>query len=400
MMDQNRSYIACMVLLFVCTSLNAQNFRNSAVLDAVTKTGFYSIHVTPELSSYTSTDYRDMRIEDEHTTVPYIIKNTVPGFFKNEVEQLKIVRNEIADSGKTVLIVENPGHLTLTDIALTIRNAAVSRTADISGSDNLHTWFTIAEEVSLEKKFSDDNDRYVQHLGFPLTTYQYIRIIINNNRNLPLNIIQAARYRSIEYKSVNPFVINPAPTFTRVDSSNGTTYINVNNHKPYHVTSIILKIRGPVFFKREMDIILKTGAVYNYQVTSDSLFKLDMPVFNDTTWLIEIYNGDNPPLVVTGITTEQERKEIVAYFEIGKQYRLLINNPMAVKPVYDLQNFADSISANLPHLGFSAIKQNNNPGVKQKTFFTSDWLWPVLIIVLCILTFFTWHLAKDMQKKT
>ena len=90
-------------------------------------------------------------MDEQNRPIPYIIKSAVPDLVEKKVEQLTILKNEITDSGKTLLIIENPKHERLTDIALTIRNAAVSRIADISGSDNLNTWFTIAEEVSLEK---------------------------------------------------------------------------------------------------------------------------------------------------------------------------------------------------------------------------------------------------------
>ena len=148
-----------------------------------------------------------------------------------------------------------------------------------------------------------------------------------------------------------------------------------------------------------MDVILKNDATYNYQISSDSLFKFDMPVFNDTTWLIKIYNGDNPPLTIVSVATAQEIKKIVTYLEAGKQYHILMNSATAVKPLYDLQNFSDSIPTNLPVLTFGTIEQNNNSAVPGNTIFTKDWLWPVLIFVLAILAFFTWRLAKDIQKK-
>jgi len=83
MMGRIPNYIFFIAALFICTAVKAQNFKNKAALNAVAKTGFYSIEVTPEVSSYTSTDYRDLRIIDEQNrSVPYIIKGANADFFE------------------------------------------------------------------------------------------------------------------------------------------------------------------------------------------------------------------------------------------------------------------------------------------------------------------------------
>ncbi len=70
-------------------------------------------------------------------------------------------------------------------------------------------------------------------------------------------------------------------------------------------------------------------------------------------------------------------------------------------PHYDLLNFKDSIPLIIPGLTISAIEPVviNNP-VPEKGFFKRNWLWPVMIIVLLVLTFFTARLVREIQNRT
>jgi len=50
------------------------------------------------------------------------------------------------------------------------------------------------------------------------------------------------------------------------------------------------------------------------------------------------------------VITEQEPKQIIVYLEKEKKYHLLMDDSLASKPVYDLQQFKDSISEDIPQL--------------------------------------------------
>ncbi len=123
-------------------------------------------------------------------------------------------------------------------------------------------------------------------------------------------------------------------------------------------------------------------------------------MFNNQDWLIKIYNGDNPPLVIKDVITRQEALAIVPYLEEGKAYHLAMNDANASAPQYDLQNFKDSIPAHLQAAQLAAIEAA--PAQVKATgspIFKKAWIWAVIVAILAGLIFFTTQLSKEVAKK-
>ena len=399
MMRQKR-YSSFICLLVACCCAGAQNFTEKANLQTITGSGFYSIPVTPELSSYATVNYSDLRIaDDKNRFVPYIIISNRPSFITHNYSRLPIIKNELTDSGHSRLIIKNGRHEKISSLALLIRNAAVNRYATISGSDDQHNWFSILENINLEDRGGLDTDKYVQTINFPPSSYRFFKIIINNRNNNPLNIIEAGRYIDSEYRMENNYVVNPSPVFVQKDSSDNNTYINVHQNAAYHIEKISLQIESQGFFERDAEIINRSG-IASFKIRTGNIPGLKLPAFNDTNWSIKIYNGDNPPLKINFISLQQQPRNIVAYLQAAKNYHLLMHDSTATKPVYDLQKFEDSIPSNPPQLdivSFETIKPAS--AVISKMTLSSTWLWTLIIVVLITLGFVTYRLTKEMSKK-
>ncbi len=396
---RNSSILFVIALLLVSTA-NAQNFAMKAILASAEKTGFYAINVIPQLSSYTGIHFNDLRIADEKEQfLAYVIRTKAPAFYNNNYEKFSIIKNELQDSGKSTIIIENQKQENINSIALQIRNAAVSRTVNISGSDDLKKWYAIAEDIQLEKRFAADNDRYIQTISFPSSSYRYFKITIENGKNNPLNIIEAGKYVELQNKPVNVYLLNPPVNFIQQDSSDHNTYIRIHQTAPYHIDKITIKVNGPKFFKREAEVVLHNNNTSGFQISSDSLFSFYLPIFNDRDWHIKIYNGDNPPLHIMDVITEQEPKQIIVYLEKEKKYHLLMDDSLASKPVYDLQQFKDSISGDIPQLQILSFEKVAGKNQTAPKFISDKWLWPLIIVVLIVLGIFTVHLTKEVERK-
>jgi hypothetical protein len=380
------------------------------MLGLVNKTGFYSIAVTPELSSYIKTDFSDLRVVDaDGKQAEYLIHHVgSPSVSDSTVyKQMNIVSKKETDSGSTITIIENNLKEKISSIALLIGNASVSRTANLSGSDDKKKWFSIWENISLNQKYVSDTDKYAEILDFPMVSYRYIKLVIYNGKNYPLNIISAGRYvgndNGIKISHIdNPSIQNPNVHFFQKDSSDGYSYVNVHDSIPFQIDRISFAITGPKFFKRDAELVIPYtyGANANFTLLSNSVFNLDVPVFKAKDWLIKIYNGDNPPLKITGISTYQQEKNIVTWLDSGKTYHLEMDNPNAVAPQYDLQMFKDSIPKNVIPLAYKSIDSiviETTP--KDTSVFKQSWLWAVIVLVLAVLVYFTWQLTKEVAKK-
>jgi len=76
-----------------------------------------------------------------------------------------------------------------------------------------------------------------------------------------------------------------------------------------------------------------------------------------------------------------------------------MSDSFAVAPVYDLQNFKDSIPVRVDEIKVGEIQPIAGPAaVVSKSIFSQAWLWPVMLIVLLVLIVFTWRLTKEMGK--
>jgi len=397
-----RNSVAVILCLFVCIVTHAQ-YKNKAALGPVTKTGFYSIAVTPELSSYVKTDFSDLRVVDgDGKQAEYVLQRAGVNLVKDttQYKPLPIIQQTQGDSGRSILVVDNAAKEKISQLALLLGNASISRMADISGSDDDKKWFSMVENISLEKKYITDTDRYAETVIFPTVSYRYIKLVIYNGKNDPLHIIAAGRYINLDYKSVNATTENPPVNFKQTDSGDGYSYIKVHNPLPFHVDNISLQVTGPKFFKRDAVVVVPYGVDADFTLSSNTTFNLYVPVFTSRDWLLKIYNGDNPPLKITGISTRQQTRNIIMWLDSGKAYHLEMNNANAVSPQYDLQNFKDSIPQNISSIQYAAIEPIAAVVVAEdKSIFKKSWLWAVIIAVLAGLVFFTWQLSKEMGKK-
>jgi hypothetical protein len=398
-MIQTKKFNTSVLISFLfCASTAAQHFSVKARLDTVTRSGFYSIAVTPQLSSYVETGFSDLRItDDKGKIVPYLLRTASPSFSTQDYAKLPIVKNELADSGRTVLILQNIAQQKISNIALLLRNAAVTRTATISGSDDLTQWFTIDEDIYFQKTFATDSDRYIQTIQFPASSYKYLKIAIDNRKNNPLNIIEAGIYTNVVSAAAQSYINNPAPAFYQTDSSDNNSYLHITQHAPYHIERMRLSIKAPRFFKRDIDVITSNG-ISSFELISGKEQFFELPSFNDTGFLIKIYNGDNPAVQVESVLTQQENLQMVAYLEGDKNYSLLMHDPAAQKPVYDLKQFQDSIGYTIPALRLTRFEQVNAAQSGQAGI-SKKWIWPVIIIMLAVLAFFTVRLTREVGKR-
>jgi hypothetical protein len=386
-------------LLLSCGYASAQSFKNKAQIDSVLQSRFYAIYVTPELSSLVKTDFSDLRITDKKgNPIPYLLGSDIPMLDTGLLKPLKIQKNIVNDSGQNVLVIENsPGEKT-NGFYIRMRNTAVSRTINLSGSNDGIKWYSIVENVYLEKRFIQDRDSFQEFLSFPLSSYKYFRVIIYNGKNDPLDIISVQKRIHTSSVEKHYLIKNPSNLFVRKDSSK-ITWLTVDNSKYYHISNVLLFIKSPRFYKRQVDVIAGGMLAGNFIISLDSVVNLSLPIFNDSSFTIKIYNEDNPPLEIAAISTAQNEEKIITYLETGNSYALEMTNTDANPPHYDLVSFKDSIPKDVKGIGFSNISKIPTVVKVSNSYFKQFWLWPTLIFALIVLGLFTYRLTKDVAKR-
>jgi hypothetical protein len=167
----------------------------------------------------------------------------------------------------------------------------------------------------------------------------------------------------------------------------------------FHINALQMKVTSPRYYRRQLEILAGGRLTGEVSISSDSVLNLSLPRFNDSVFTIKIYNEDNPPLEITGISTWQYEEKIITWLEAGKSYHLEMNNRTANVPHYDLVSFKDSIPKQLNEIGFSDITLKAVPVSETKSGLKGFWLWPSLILALLVLGLFTYRLTNDVAKR-
>lgn len=408
-MTRERTNILLAVVLMLSLHSKAQ-FHYTALLDTVKATGFYHIVITPELSSYLKTDLSDLRIVDEKKQyIPFIAD--IP-YGKKAIHSVlfdqKIIKNEIIDS-KTVLIIENEGKHELSNFIIELRSAAAERTASLSGSDDNANWFAILDSLLLRKSSEDDNASHSQRINFPPGNYKYFKLTINNDKKEALSILNVTSSGiSSIIDTTQFFFVNPPPAFSQTDSG-GYSLVKIINDRPFHISTIKLRIAGPWLYKRQAKIFTEIKnslpTTWNSQshtafvISSDEFSGYSIPFLKSPVFYLLIENGDNPPLRIASVSTEQIKRQVIAQLEKGMSYSFLLDNLQATAPDYDLEHFRDRITGNsvLSIKSITALPQAETIVVKKQI--DNWWIWPAIILVVVLLTVLAWKLTADMKKK-
>jgi hypothetical protein len=398
------------LILFLLPFLSWGQFRHSAKLAAVNETGFYRINISPDLSSYLRPDLADIRIVDgKNQTVPFIIKTAGQGKTADPVYDKQIIISNHTGDSATSLLIGNESRKELSNIAIELKSASAERTASLRGSNDKWDWFVVLDNVLVSNPIDNAKPTYFQYIKFPPSNYKYFMLDIHNGAKAPLNITNAYTVSSLPAEvDTDHYIDNPKTRFTQVDLGLYSV-LTIYPGSKFHIHQIKLIEGGPYLFHRTAKIysmvdsnIQRTwlGApLHSFTLTSDDPGGESIPVMQADSFYVVIENGDNPPLRIRDVTTAQVKRSIIAPLEKGVSYQLLLNDPLASAPKYDLEEFKSRIPSALPNIEVLSI--NKLPSVVNTATVKKIekwWIWPVLIAVIAILCLLAWRLTTDMRK--
>ena len=402
-----KTFVTGCILVVLPIFSFAQHFKFTATLDSVAVSGFYTISLSPQLSAIAKTDFADIRIADSKKQwVPHILQSSNTSLVEDLFTEFPIIENAVTDSGKNLLIVHNTKAPGIYNLKLFLKNAAVNRLGVLSGSNDQHKWYIIDDAISINKSVETVKDEYLQEINFPLIKYKYLKIIIDNVHHDPLLITKAGFYEKSSAKNIDNYQNNPVTSFTQKDSNN-YTYITVKQDDNYQFDKILLSIKKPKYYSRNVEIYLsdrdvnhniKPGLLLgNFQLTSSALSQFDLSRIKAKLFLIKIKNGDNPPLIIEKIITQQQTFSLITYLDSDKKYSLFFGDSLASFAEYDLQIFKDSIHVIHP-LKYKNIQPVNSDIVMKKGTNENWWIWLSIIFGGFILSYCTYKMVGDINK--
>jgi hypothetical protein len=399
-----RHFLVVALLFIEAGTLFAQDYVAESSLSECKENGYYKFEVTPELSSWLSKDFSNLRVlNDSGVQIPYVIE-TGHDYITREYAEYRIVEKKNFAGCCTKVVIESPDGKKINNIYLRIRNADVHKTGSLSGSDDGKNWFALRDKFYFDGINGGDNVSELRLLDFPLSNYRFYQLSIDDSTSAPLNVLSVGYYSVVE-KTASYVEIDPIDVAI-VDSLKGKkTLIDLRFDMPHLIDRIIVKAEGPPLFVRQGILfsvdehVNKKGDVEptfepltEFAVSNDQPAVLKLPQIKAKHLRIVIRNYDNPPLKKYQVEVLQQRRYGIAWLEKGTKYSLFVGNETMSSPQYDLQILKNRLPVNMLSLGHGQVAavRKKVTGKSEAAFQTAYLVWSGLagiIIVLGVLSF-------------
>jgi hypothetical protein len=405
-----RTIIVIALLFFIHGTCRSQEFNAHASLPIVEKDGFYRITLTSEVTPYINSEFSNIRILDnDNRELPYIFEVDAMKDAGSQFNEYQIEETSILQDSCTVIILTNPAQTAINNISLSIKNAAVSKEATLSGSDDRKTWYALKDRFQFGYAENPHGTTEIKIIAFPNSNYKYYRLVINDTKSPPLNVIKAGYYTSISQEA-RYIQVSPKTVTQSNDSKRKMSHVKITLDTPNFVDKVSWTISGiPYYLRRgslyaERERINKKGKKETYlefllpvQLNSRQENVAFIPTAKAGSFLLEIENDDNPPLEISDLKLYQLNRHLTAWLKKDQSYLLKFGDNDMSPPVYDLAFFQDSISANLISLkpGTVSRKIIEATADQRRIFTTQSFIWGAIIIVIIFLGFMSVKMIRE-----
>ena len=408
-----KKWISCALTLLSVFGLFAQDFQYEANLNKVEQEGYYTITLAPDLLGLTTRNQSDLRLmDDAGNEQPYIKDQEAFASLTSLFVKYTILEKMYEKDTVSYLIFHNPEKRKINNVSFVVKNTAVQKRARLSGSDDRGNWYVIKNDYLLHSMESHQNTTELRMLNFPLSDYTYFKLEINDNRTLPINIVEVGFYDTQKSKGIST-TFN-CPIVSQMDSAKHT-YVKLVLPDTVYAEKLKLDLSGSEFYSRNAKVLVKNEyftrkkkRVFNFTVigsgnlNSNSSNEIDLGGVTVKELYLEIENKDNPPLNVDGVTGSLLNKYIIAELQPNKSYHLSFGNNKLKAPEYDLVKFRDKIKVQP-----TKVKHQEVRNLKKKTLETNEtpvfdnvyFVWLIIGIVGIGLAIISFKMLKEIGNR-
>ena len=342
-------------------------------------------------------------------------------FASLENETTEYIGFKILNQTKTAdgyyFTLESPITADIEEIDLHFSNQNFDWKITLEGSHDQKQWFSILENYRILSIQNSKTDYNFQLLAFEKTNYKFYRIFIPSKET---PILQRASMQEkftpkIEF---NKLLINNIKQINSTKDKNSVITFSLPHKIP--VYSLILNIEKNDAFSRPIEIkylvdSVKTekGWVENYEtfyygkIIYYGAKDLDFSFSNnDVIWAkdfqIIIENQDNAPITVKSVNAVSPKYFIYFKPKNEENYFLFYGNKKSSLPEYDLKLIEDKVfklsKADASLSDEEKLPKKERP-TKEPLFKDKGWLWGVMILIICILGFFSHRMLSTKQEE-
>lgn len=403
-----------LILLLVCLGSYGQNFDYAVAIDPVNEEGHYRILLAPEVLGKLSTNYADLRLFDEQENEsPYAIYSEQLKRYISSFREYEILENVALADSISYLVFRNPGKQAIDNVSLIIRNNAVRKMIRLSGSDDQDNWYAITDYNTLQSTVSSDSTSELQIIDFPLSNYEYFKLEIDNEDQLPL-AFQTLGYYDRQILEVDKTSFD-CPIVNQTDSLK-KTFIKVDFKELVYFEELKFAVNSDDYYSREGSILVKRTRqdskdrtieyfdhIGNIYLGSDRTNEVNLNGVSLREFYIEIHNDDNEPLQLTDITAYLNKKYVVAKLKPEAKYFLKFGNENLRSPRYDIQEFVGELDINeglITHGSVQFLRKPVAEELKPDGLFDNPVvLWTIIIMVGALFTLISVSMVRKMSRE-
>ena len=373
--------------------------------------GLHKIVLPTIIRSMSNEDLSDFRIIDSKgNEVPYFMTESTDFLSNSNFKTYKIVSQSEIQKKQSILIFENP-EKTINEVTLTIANYEGEKTFTISGSNDQKQWFGISNDNYLTDLNTSDATTVLKTISFPLNNYKYIKIVLDDKMSLPIRIINVGYFNSKAIENSFSLLKYHSKTITELKSEK-KTLIHFEFDYATNIEQIKFQISNPKLYQRNASIYKnETRQVKNkmerfqndlghFELHSDSKNSFNLSGIKEKDFYIEIDNQDNQPLTIDEVQFFQKPIAIICDLKATENYTINTGNKDLTKPVYDIANFKNNISSNLPITTIYEVQvlKKSAENIAPKAIWQQSWfMWLCITIGGLSIVYFTRNLMRDMN---
>ncbi|MFN8334640.1 MAG: hypothetical protein U0U09_05895 [Cyclobacteriaceae bacterium] len=395
-------------LLIVSIVAYAQGFKATGKLETPAQDGFYKILLSPQQAQYINPAFANIRVIDsKKTEVPYILREEQPEYVRQQFKEYEMLENKQVKGAYTSIKLHNPTQASINNISLLIKNAEVSKSARLSGSDDGKSWFAVKENFALSYINNPSAANELRGIEFPLTNYKYYLLEISDSTTSPINILKAGYYDAATTQGLYSEITGSFTLAT--ETRNKQTFLKLAFGSPQIIDKLELSMKGAPFFQRfgvvtttESRKVKKHIETYErvlaeFVIRSGQTTVINLNTIKATNLTLRIENDDNPALSVNELHSYQLNRYLVAWLTKNESYTVGFGAENLSSPSYDLTYFRDSIPANPQVISVNDVKPVEPAAVSTDTqFFNSKTLtWIAIGAVILLLGIMSLRLVRE-----
>lgn len=334
-----------------------QYFKNINIDGNPAKGDLVKITLDQDIFNNAQENLGDLRIvADDLFDVPYklIVEQSV--FSQENIYSVRVLNNSFNTDGQYNIFIVDFGQSGFLNSSLHIFTGSENfkRTVEISGSNDMASWSALKTNGHIfdyTNKTANFNARNTA-VDYPENAFRYIQVKIFTRGEAPLaiNSVQVSKITKKENKET---VFNPVYEI-KENSAKKLTEVIIDLGKKGWPTSSIALVSPDENFNREI-IVYESSDKNNWKMAGQSyIFNYNTPKFiganlevaysetNERYLKLEIFNGDNVPISIIGLSARTILRSIVFQYGINTAsnlYKLYYGNPKANFPEYDLEKF-------------------------------------------------------------